>query len=349
MTAYSDAVDRYLSGDGAERFSLPALHKLLIESKPWKNSTSPLSVLALNDSALISLERGLIRWAFLAQVVEEPAINTTRYRSRWSARLNGDPRSASPEVAESFFHKSIELLCQTFSESKSKQVLIGLLGQTLIPAELPLDYKSKDPRPIHDPNNIQVIDLDLLGTTVKLRALFNDDSSEVSTVMKKVYDKVQVKSYLTDRVLTGTHKTNREYRWEVPPGSVHFAFKRDCMKIESSLILAVINMEGFPIDLRKSLTVSAGVTLPKEQTSCPITLEELSFSKLSDELLNPNHGKSSFQVGHLDPLKNVGTHISSNIAWVSDEGNRIQGDNTLDQTRSLLKKIFEAYKRARII
>jgi hypothetical protein len=263
--------------------------------------------------------------------------------------LNGDPRSASPEVADAFFHKSIEILCKTFSDTKSKQVLIGLLGQTLIPAELPLDYKSKDPLPIHDPSNIQVIDLGLLGTTVKLRALFNAGSSEVSNVMKKVYDKVQVKSYLTDRVLTGTHKTNREYRWEVPPKSVHFAFKRDCMEIESSLILAVINMEGFPLNLRKSFTASAEIILPKEQTSCPITLEELLYGKLSEELLNPIAGKSSFQVGHLDPLKNVGTHIASNIAWVSDEGNRIQGDNTLDQTRSLLKRIFEAYKRARII
>ena len=121
------------------------------------------------------------------------------------------------------------------------------------------------------------------------------------------------------------------------------------MEIESSLILAVINMEGFPLNLRKSFTASAEIILPKEQTSCPITLEELLYGKLSEELLNPIAGKSSFQVGHLDPLKNVGTHIASNIAWVSDEGNRIQGDNTLDQTRSLLKRIFEAYKRARII
>ncbi len=102
MSAYSEVIDRYLLGDGAERFSLPALHKLLRESEPWKNSIAPLNALDLNDSSASSLERGLIRWAFLAQVVEEPAINTTRYRSRWSARLKGDPRSASPEIAEAF-------------------------------------------------------------------------------------------------------------------------------------------------------------------------------------------------------------------------------------------------------
>ena len=110
-----------------------------------------------------------------------------------------------------------------------------------------------------------------------------------------------------------------------------------------------LNMDGFPLVLRKSLTNSAGITLPTDQTTCPITLEKLSYEKLSNELLNPNHGKSSFQVGHLDPLKNDGTHIADNIAWVSDEGNRIQGDNTLEQTRSLLMRIFDSYKRARII
>jgi hypothetical protein len=121
------------------------------------------------------------------------------------------------------------------------------------------------------------------------------------------------------------------------------------MQIESSLVLAVINMEGFPVDLRTSLNSSAGITVPSTRTTCPITLDELSFEKFSGELLNPVPGKSSFQVGHLDPLKNVGAHVADNIAWVSEEGNRIQGDNTLDETRSLLKRIFDAYKRARII
>jgi hypothetical protein len=252
-------------------------------------------------------------------------------------------------VADLFFKKSVDVVVSHFSSSKSKADLIALLEQTLIPAEIPLDYESKAIRPIHVPENIVPIDLKLLDTTVKLRALFNDSSNKTNKVMKKVYDKVQVKSYLTDRVLTGSYKTNREYRWEVSPDSVHFAFKRDCMQIESSLVLAVINMEGFPVDLRTSLNSSAGITVPSTRTTCPITLDELSFEKFSGELLNPVPGKSSFQVGHLDPLKNVGTHVADNIAWVSEEGNRIQGDNTLDETRSLLKRIFDAYKRARII
>jgi hypothetical protein len=252
-------------------------------------------------------------------------------------------------VAELFFKKSIAVLVSSFNSPAAKKILIALLGQTIIPAELPLDYASKATRPIHVVENIIPIDLKLLDTTVKLRAMFNDGSNKTNKVMKKVYDKVQVKSYLTDRVLTGSYKTNREYRWEVSPDSVHFAFKRDCMQIESSLVLAVINMEGFQADLRKSLNSSAGIAVPNSRTTCPITLEELSFEKFSGELLNPVPGKSSFQVGHLDPLKNVGTHVADNVAWVSEEGNRIQGDNTLDETRYLLKRIFDAYKRARII
>lgn len=349
MSAVSQVIDNYLAKEGADRFSLPALHKKLIETPNWAALVKPLDHLDLPESNRTSLERGLIRWSFLAQVVEEPAINTTRYRARWSARLKGDPRAATPDVAELFLKKSVDVVVGHFNSPQAKVDLIGLLEQTLIPAELPLDYGSKAIRPIHVPENIVPIDLKLLDTTVKLRALFNDSSNMTNKVMKKVYDKVQVKSYLTDRVLTGTHKTNREYRWEVSPDSVHFAFKRDCMEIESSLVLAVINMKGFPEELRKTLSTGAGISLPASLTTCPITLEELSFDKLSNELTNPNHGKSSFQVGHLDPLKNVGTHVANNIAWVSDEGNRIQGDNTLDETRSLLKRIFEAYKRTRII
>ena len=349
MTPFSKIVDSYLAKEGADRFSLPALQKKLMEAPTWRTQMKNIDRMRLPEGIRTSLERGLICWAFLAQVVEEPAINTTRYRSRWSSRLKGDPRFSSPEGAELFFKKSIEVLVSNFNSPTAKKDLIALLEQTLIPAEIPLDYASKTIRPIHVAENITSIDLKLLDTTVKLRAMFNDSSNEINKVMKKVYDKVQVKSYLTDRVLTGSYKTNREYRWEVSPDSVHFAFKRNCMQIESSLVLAVINMEGFPEALRKNLNTSAGIDISNTRTTCPITLEELSFEKFSGELLNPVPGKSSFQVGHLNPLKNVGTHVADNIAWVSEEGNRIQGDNTLDETRLLLKRIFDSYKRARII
>ena len=212
--------------------------------------------------------------------------------------------------------KSIDVLRSTFKSERAKTILVSSLEQTLIPAEIPLDYGSKTIRPIHVPNNIVAIDSKLLDTTIKLRSLFNDSANEINQVMKKVYDKVRVKSYLTNRVLTGTHKTNREYRWEVSPDSVHFAFKRECMEIESSLVLAVINMQGFPGDQRRTLSSSAGITLPLNLTTCPITLEEMSFDKLSSELINPNHGKSSFQVGHLDPLKNIGSHVEIGRAHV---------------------------------
>jgi hypothetical protein len=309
----------------------------------------PLLASNLDGPITISLQRGLIRWAFLAQVVEEPAINTTRYRSRWSERLRDDPRSASPELSEDFFHKSIEILSEALTSPNTREILTALISKPLIPAELPLDYISKEMKPIHVPSNIKLIDLELLERTSKLRSLFKTSAPEVGNVMQKVYAKVQVKSYLTDRVLTGAHKTNREYRWEVSPDSVHFAFKRDCMQIESSLVIAVINMHGFPVSIREQLAADAGIELPSARTTCPITLDVLSYEKLSDELLNPNHGRSSFQVGHLDPLKNDGTHIANNVSWVSDEGNRIQGDNTLDQTREMLLRILNAYQKANLL
>lgn len=66
--------------------------------------------------------------------------------------------------------------------------------------------------------------------------------------------------------------------------------------------------------------------------------------------MNPTHGNSNFQVGHLNPLKLddpnslIFGHTPENISWISKDGNRIQGDMSLKETRNLLIRITRNYE-----
>jgi len=165
-----------------------------------------------------------------------------------------------------------------------------------------------------------------------------------------VYDKIKVKTYLTDRVLTGDHKTNREKRWETHPASVHFALRRACMEIEFTLMNQLCHFEGFPPDLTRRLEDSGVLLAVQDPFRCPITMEPLSFAEFENEVRDPEHGKASFQVGHLTPLKAVNDdprsgHTAQNISWMSSDGNRIQGSLSLQDTRALLRRIHGNYER----
>ena len=82
---------------------------------------------------------------------------------------------------------------------------------------------------------------------------------------------------------------------------------------------------------------------------CPVTLNALSYAEFREALTNPDWGRSDFQVGHLNPLKAgigvAGTgHCADNIAWISSDGNRIQGHLSLDETRQLIVQIAQNYR-----
>jgi hypothetical protein len=110
--------------------------------------------------------------------------------------------------------------------------------------------------------------------------------------------------------------------------------------------------EGFPADVKEALQ-EQGV-LPGEIATyrCPVTQEPLSFAAFREELLNPQAGRSRFQVGHLNPLKLAPDedkpegygHTADNIGWISADGNRIQGHLSLADTRALLRKVARNYE-----
>ena len=123
------------------------------------------------------------------------------------------------------------------------------------------------------------------------------------------------------------------------------------MAIEYALVTQVCAFEGFPNAALQQLQ-QANILPPQLPTAfCPITGDGLSYDALRDELLNPTHGKSDFQVGHLNPLKleaanaAIAGHTADNISWMSADGNRIQGSLSLGDVRTLIQRIAENYQR----
>lgn len=311
-----------------------------------------------SEQQFTKLRRALLRHVFLIELVKRPKIETTKFRTRWCEQLNRDQRFCSFEECLAIFDDLVTFLAgEWLNENQHEEILKLFLDHSLLSYEVPLDYLSvpsrTDPETrIHTRGNIAWRLSEHAGRTVRLRKHLTDtDTSPDAVFFRKVLDnKIYVKTYLTDRVLTGSHKTNREKRWEVHPHSVHFATRMACLEIEYALIVQMCSFEGFPLEARRRLH-EAGMLPPDTGVfRCPITLIPMSFDVLQDELLNPTHGKSTFQVGHLNPLKldapdsAASGHTAENISWISSDGNRIQGSMSLNDVRQLLRQVVRNYE-----
>jgi len=296
----------------------------------------------------------LLRASFLIEIVKTPKIETTKMEVHWANRLaNGDPRYARFEDCLQIFEEGIAAVEDLLDNAERCGLLRLLTTRHYLPYELPFDYHRREiTKPIHHPSNMLWLwDHEGVKRAIKLRAYLTSsigDPHYISLFSKAYLDKIKIKTYLTDRVLTGEHKTNREKRWEVHPASVHFAFRRNCMEIEHQLVTQLCSFEGFPLGLRQKLE-NARLLGPCEiPYRCPATLDPLRFDQFVAEIFHPTHGKSDFQVGHLNPLKTINDgpqagHTFLNIGWISAHGNRIQGSLTLGQTRKLLGRIVRNY------
>lgn len=339
-----------------KRFGMVALHREIVQTLTGTPiSKSYLRFLnALGDKAGNYVFTSLIRASFLIEIVKTPKIESTKMEVRWADRLGtNDPRYASYEDCYQIFEEGIICIEQAIDEAENREILTILAKKRVLAYELPLDYNRRENTGhIHQPNNIIWLwNNEGFNRAIKLRAfLVNKATNPYAQVFANAYsDKIKVKTYLTDRVLTGEHKTNREKRWEVHPNSVHFAFRRTCIEIENQLIYQLCSFEDFPQYLKEQLEVG-GLLIPIEAPfRCPITLDPLRFNSFVEEIKQPVHGKSEFQVGHLNPLKAINNdphsgHTSLNISWISSNGNRIQGSLTLEQTRKLIGRIAKNYE-----
>ncbi len=301
------------------------------------------------------LLQGLVRASFLIELVKEPKIETTKFEVRWAARLpRDDPRYASYAACCDIFSTMLRDLARSITHEARCALWRRFVKTKLVPYELPLDYRERlIESPIHRSANFMWLwDVDEVAKAVGLReSVMNPEV--VGAVTAEVFqaalrNKIKVKTYLTDRVLTGAHKTNREKRWEVHPGSVHFATRLQCLEIERELIQQLCFFRGFPEAPREGLR-ARGLVADREESRCPITLEPLQYDAFVAEIRDPDHGKANFQVGHLNPLKAepgvaASGHTALNIGWISADGNRIQGSYSLTETRTLLSEIATRYR-----
>lgn len=304
----------------------------------------------------------ILRHVFLIELVKIPKIESTKFRVRWCEQLQGDQRKCP-------FSECVEIAAQLLADLDSwlntpanMELLRLFFRNRLFAYEMPLDYRDvpgrgDDATRIHRFGNLEWVYDETMARTLKLRQFLRDPqtSPDAEFFRRALESKIQVKTYLTDRALTGPYKTNREKRWEAHPHSVQFATRRSAMKIEYVLITQLCAFEGFPAS-SKNVLLQQGI-LPEEIKTirCPVTQEPMSFPLFRDALINPQHGKSEFQIGHLNPLKldqagnGTAGHTADNISWISEDGNRIQGSLSLESVRGLLQKIATNYEQLGLV
>ncbi len=337
------------------RFSGPTLRAALLPvfMSDSRTPLTPYVTEVLGSDLAGHVLTSLVRSAFLIELVKHPKIETTKFEVRWAARLPpSDPRYASFETCLAIFNNLLEGLMVASRGSQEWNILETFKQFSVLPYEIPVDYQQRRlTAPIHTPDNVVWLWNDpAIVRTIALRRAVRGEGivAAEAAIFERVLDKVRVKTYLTDRALTGAHKTNREKRWEAHPASVQFATRALCLGIERELIEQVCYFEGFPQEIQEVLR-SEGVISWRETSVCPVTLAPLQYGHLKKELLASEHGKSSFHVGHLNPLKavsddpNVG-HTAHNIAWISENGNRIQGNLSVADTRRMLFEMAQRYE-----
>tara|TARA_B100000886_G_scaffold268664_1_gene192732 strand:+ start:571 stop:1704 length:1134 start_codon:yes stop_codon:yes gene_type:complete len=199
-----------------------------------------------------------------------------------------------------------------------------------------IKYSSYEKEIIHDVNNIELCNIKDISWLLKVRPLMTEALKEVAPDLIK---KINTKTFKTDRSQTGEDQTNRAKRWECLGTDMQKASIEQCWSVERTLYEQLLNFKNFPRvhEIEKSLK-EINIYPFTSTTKCPITLEEFDFDKIKN---TGSHGKSSFQVGHMNPLKNRGLHQGDNISWISDDGNRIQGSLSLEETKKMLLKIMD--------
>jgi hypothetical protein len=339
----------------AERFSITSVASNVFDTIEFATYKTELEG-HFTQQQTKKLLHAILRFSFYIEPVKQPKIETTKFEVRWAESLREDPRFCSYQSCLSIFRKLLIDIIQQLGHEENKSLLEIIVNHSLIAYELNLGYINRiQNAPIHTIGNVSFFWGNEIKQVYQLRQyLLNPNNHNFIEFFKETYNKIAVKSFLTDRVLTGLHKTNREKRWECHPNSVHFALRSECLLIEAKLIKQICHFDGFPSELRELLSENNVIIFSNEITKCPITLDLLSFANFHNEVLNPVMGKSSFQVGHLHPLKSLGEnafsgHTADNISWISLVGNRIQGELSADETRELILRIIENYRNAGII
>lgn len=288
----------------------------------------------------------VIRFSFLIELTNLK-ITSTKMKTRWfpgqitktqpgtftnypgDFAPGSDPRSSSFDECYRIFLKVLTDLFNSDDHINAvKKLTQG--NNRRVPYEFVFTYIDVNLNTVHTENNIRLVSLDdiswLISARNQIRATLPNTSS----------NKIKTKAYLTDRAQTGTDQTNRAKRWEILSTDFQFATLEQCWSVEKKLLSDLAHFRDFPTEVRESLIQLTLFEQRNGFTRCPITLLELEYNKF---IQGPIHGESQFQVGHLKPLKVGGSHSGDNVAWITNDGNRIQGDLELHEVRELLSGI----------
>ena len=336
---------RLENATGAENFKINDCSGLAESLGPEAKSQYDSIVERVKKPEAKFIHDSIVRNAFLIELVNKE-ITSTKFQVRWTDELPiNDPRFASYEECVAIAEK----LVSQISELSDEDLRLLCLFKTYksVPYELPFDYKDRFATRLHSVANIELRFGAAAKRAIGLRAFLSDpklnpDANAFKAILK---DKIRVKTYLTDRAQTGAYQTNREKRWETHPKSVQYALRTACMEIETSLLLQVACFANANKELVNSLQNRGYLPQHFDIATCPITGEELDYGEFVRDVLHPSHGRSPFQVGHLNPLKTVSSgesygHAASNISWISEDGNRIQGSLSMEEVDDLLIRTY---------
>lgn len=354
----SDAFGGQKTAGGTKSYSVPKIRDALIVKNFSIGGTPLESALAIAKRDLTSplfklIVGNLIRFSFLIELTNLK-VGSTKMKTRW---MSGDilmPQDGSFEPVRgkfvpgndpraSSFNECVAIFAQCLSEVVAKHKSDPTVGSRIlllnksssVPYESVFDYIDPSADPVHVAANVKWVlngDADWL---LKARPLIK------SVLGKKLLDKIQTKTYKTDRALTGKDKTNRAKRWEVLSDDFQHATLTECWSVERKLYENLACFENFPVDVRGRFEENNLIVPGLPVTRCPVTHEILSYDKLTGDSV---HGKAEYQVGHRHPLKRAGRHRGDNVCWQSADGNRIQGDLTIEETNQLLDGIFDRKK-----
>ena len=346
-------------------YSVTKIRDFILGAAPYAGTTPIEQALRrahtmFSKPAFSTVVAGLVRFSFLIELTNLK-VGSTKMKTRWlpgkilmpqagsfepvqgTFQPGNDPRAATFDECLGIFIKSCNMVSEGAAQDSSLKALIqDLNALRRVPYEFPLSYLDPDLDPVHSTENISWIVNDDLRWLLKARRILRNASGKVKTDIRRVeQSKLEVKVFKTDRALTGKDKTNRARRWEVLVGDFQHAPLEKCWSAERKLITDLVNFQDFPSAL-KAVFIQQGLTQPDTSpTLCPVTFEPLGYDDLVEAILHPTHGRSQYQVGHLHPLKREGKHDGANICWQSANGNRIQGDLTIDETYHLLDQIAE--------
>jgi hypothetical protein len=165
----------------------------------------------------------------------------------------------------------------------------------------------------------------------------------------KLVERVWRAAARTPRRQTGLYKTNRETRWNLNPSHPEFSTEQECKEVAAKLLAQVLEFDGAPAPTEAEVMEPATAILVYGPTPgsyrCPISGRRLSFQQLVESTdISPVHGRSPIAVGHLHPIAKQGRNVAGNVTLVHELGNRVQGDNSIDEAIREIFRMAEFHK-----